>query len=75
MKLRELSASYRWQPQFWGASGIQLSLIGRNLFSIDDYSGYDPEINIGGQRTAVRGFDFVEVPIPRSIAFQISLNY
>ncbi len=75
VKLRELSASYRWQPQFLGTSGIQLSLIGRNLLSIDDYSGYDPETNIGGQRTAVRGFDFVEVPIPRSIAFQISLNY
>ncbi|MCY3869858.1 MAG: TonB-dependent receptor, partial [Gemmatimonadetes bacterium] len=75
VKLRELSASYRWQPQFLGLSSIQLSLIGRNLLSIDDYSGYDPETNIAGQRTAVRGFDFVEVPIPRSIAFRISLNY
>lgn len=75
VKLRELSASYRWQPQFLGLNSIQLSLIGRNLLSIDDYSGYDPETNIAGQRTAVRGFDFVEVPIPRSIAFRISLNY
>ena len=75
VKLRELSASYRWKPQFLGLSSIQLSLIGRNLLSIDDYSGYDPETNIAGQRTAVRGFDFVEVPIPRSIAFRISLNY
>ena len=75
VKLRELSASYRWQPQLSGLSSIQLSLIARNLLSIDNYSGYDPETNIAGQRTAVRGFDFVEVPIPRSIAFRISLNY
>ncbi len=75
VKLRELSASYRWQPQFLGLNSIQLSLLGRNLLSIDDYSGYDPETNIAGQRTAVRGFDFVEVPIPRSISFRISLNY
>ena len=75
VKLRELSASYRYQPQFLGLSSIQLSLIARNLLSIDDYSGYDPETNIAGQRTAVRGFDFVEVPIPRTIAFRISLNY
>ena len=75
VKLRELSASYRWQPQLSGLSSIQLSLIARNLFSIDNYSGYDPETNIAGQRTAVRGFDFVEVPIPRSIAFRISLNH
>ena len=75
VKLRELSASYRWQPQLSGLSSIQLSLIARNLLSIDNYSGYDPETNIAGQRTAVRGFDFVEVPIPRSIAFRISLNH
>ena len=73
VKLRELSASYLWQ--LGKANSIQFSLVGRNLFSIDDYSGYDPETNVAGQRTAVRGFDFVEVPIPRSFSFSVSLNY
>lgn len=75
IKLRELSASYTLYPDQWGIESLRMSLIGRNLFSIDNYSGYDPEINVTGQSTVVRGFDFVEVPIPRSIAFGITANF
>ncbi len=74
IKLRELSLTYTWYPQFSGVSSVRFSLIGRNLFSWDDYQGYDPEVNVGGQRTVVRGFDFVEVPIPRTIQFGISVD-
>lgn len=75
LKLRELSVSYTTHPQFWGLQSVRFSLIGRNLLSIDNYSGYDPEINTAGQRTAVRGFDFVEVPIPRSVLFGVTANF
>ena len=75
IKLRELSASYTFFPKSSGFRSIRLSAIGRNLFSIDDYNGYDPETNVAGQRTAVRGFDFVQVPIPRSIIFGVTANF
>jgi hypothetical protein len=54
---------------------LKLSLTGRNLFSIDSYTGYDPETNVAGQRTAVRGFDFVQVPIPRSFVFGVTAKF
>ncbi len=75
IKLRELAATYRLNTNAFGLSGIQLSLVGRNLLSIDDYSGYDPETNVAGQRTAVRSFDFVEVPVPRTFSFSVTFNY
>jgi TonB-dependent starch-binding outer membrane protein SusC len=75
LKLRELSVSYTAFPEFLGLRSLQFSLVGRNLLSIDNYSGYDPELNTAGQLTAVRGFDFVEVPIPRSIQFGITANF
>lgn len=75
LKLREISASYTLFPEFIGLESLRLSIIGRNLFSFDSYSGYDPETNVGGQRTAVRGFDFVQVPIPRSYQFSITANF
>jgi TonB-dependent starch-binding outer membrane protein SusC len=75
LKLRELSVSYTAFPEFLGLRSIQFSLVGRNLLSIDNYSGYDPELNTAGQLTAVRGFDFVEVPIPRSIQLGITANF
>jgi TonB-dependent starch-binding outer membrane protein SusC len=47
-------------------------LLGRNLVSFDDYSGYDPETNSAGQSSKVRGDDFGNIPIPR--VFQIGVN-
>ncbi|MGM0546804.1 MAG: TonB-dependent receptor domain-containing protein [Bacteroidota bacterium] len=75
LKLRELSVSRTIFTEFAGLESLRLRLSGRNLFSIDSYSGYDPEINTAGQRTAVRGFDFVEVPIPRSVQFSLTANF
>lgn len=62
LKLRTLSVNYRFsQPQLQrfglGAIGIQslqLGLIGRNIFTITPYSGWDPEqgLNLGSRLNA-----------------------
>ncbi|MEL7832660.1 SusC/RagA family TonB-linked outer membrane protein [Fodinibius sp. Rm-B-1B1-1] len=75
LKLRELSVSYTSKLNAFGMKSLKLSLAGRNLFSIDSYTGYDPETNVAGQRTAVRGFDFVQVPIPRSFIFGVTAKF
>lgn len=75
IKLREVSVAYDFRPEFLKGNSLRLSLAGRNLFSIDDYSGYDPEVNAAGQSTAVRGFDFVEVPIPRTYAVGVQVSF
>jgi outer membrane receptor protein involved in Fe transport len=75
IKLRELSLSYTLFPTQLPVESIRLNLAARNLFSIDSYSGYDPEVNVGGQRTTTRNFDFVEVPIPRSFSLGATLNF
>ena len=75
VKLREISASYVLAPKLWKLQNVRFTLSGRNLLSIDNYSGWDPETNAAGQDNAVRGFDFVEVPIPRTFLFGISLNF
>lgn len=75
VKLRELSAAYTVTPKFWGFRNVRFSVAGRNLLSIDNYSGYDPETNAAGQSNAVRGFDFVEVPIPRTLTVGINATF
>jgi TonB-dependent starch-binding outer membrane protein SusC len=75
MKLRELSISYTINPKFLKNNSMRFTLSGRNLLSIDKYKGWDPETNAAGQDNAVRGFDFVEVPLPRVIMFGINLNF
>ncbi len=55
-----------------GRTGLTLS--GRNLFSVDKYRGYDPEVNVASQSTLVRGFDWSTIPLPRTWSFGITAN-
>lgn len=71
VKLREVSLSYNF-GSLKSIRDITLSLSGRNLISWDNYKGYDPEVNAGGQSTLLRGIDFGSVPIPRTFSLSLS---
>jgi len=75
VKLRELAVNYTLQTSRLPFENVQINASGRNLVSLDTYDGFDPETNVGGQRTGVRGFDFVQVPIPRSFSLGMTLNF
>ncbi|QYA26990.1 SusC/RagA family TonB-linked outer membrane protein [Gramella sp. MT6] len=75
VKLREVSLAYTFYKPFNYIDNIRLSLVGRNLVSWDDYSGWDPEINAAGQSNGVRGFDFAGVPIPRTFQFGVNVSF
>ena len=74
VKLREISLSYSF-GQFKGLRDLTITLSGRNLISWDDYKGYDPEVNAGGQSTILRGIDFGAVPIPATFSFGIGAKF
>ena len=74
VKLREVSLSYVF-GNFKKLKDITLSISGRNLISWDDYKGYDPEVNAGGQSNILRGIDFGAVPIPKTYAFGLSAKF
>ncbi|MCB0584239.1 MAG: SusC/RagA family TonB-linked outer membrane protein [Phaeodactylibacter sp.] len=74
VKLRELTLSYTTNPKTPAISSLRVFVQGRNLLSFDDYTGWDPEVSSSGQTNGVRGFDFNEVPIPRTLRFGISLT-
>ena len=75
VKLRELAFNYKLIEPFKSVDAITFSLIGRNLYSWDDYSGWDPEINTPGQSNGVRGFDFAGVPIPKTYQLGINVSF
>ncbi len=72
IKLREVAISYQLPAFVKFIKSPSISLVGRNLFSFDDYDGYDPETNAGGNSSVLRGIDFGNVPIPRT--FQITFR-
>jgi TonB-linked SusC/RagA family outer membrane protein len=73
-KLRELSLSYNF-GKIKGFSDLSVSFSGRNLISWDNYNGYDPEVNAGGQSTILRGIDFGATPIPKTFSFGIQAKF
>lgn len=75
VKLRELAIGYNYKPKGNAIQNVRFSLVGRNILSIDNYTGWDPEINTPGQSNGVRGFDFGGVPIPRTIQLGVNLTF
>jgi hypothetical protein len=75
-KLREASVRYSLNADKVpvlarvGTRNIALSLIGRNLFVITGYSGYDPEI--GGVLTRTDSFAF---PTFRTFTFSVDVEF
>ena len=74
IKLREIALSYGL-GRIGNVENINLTLIGRNLASFDNYTGFDPETNSAGQSSKVRGDDFGNIPIPRTYQFKITIEF
>lgn len=75
VKVREIGFSYRFNEPWMKKTDLTLSVTGRNLFVITKYEGYDPETNAGGNSSLLRGVDFGNVPIPRTVQFSATYNF
>ena len=74
-KLREVSLSYRIGKVSKVFKDLTIMVSGRNLYSWDNYKGYDPEVNAAGQSTLLRGIDFGAVPIPKTYSLSLQANF
>jgi outer membrane receptor protein involved in Fe transport len=77
IKLRELSLTF-FAPDAWArsfrASRLSLTLAGRNLLTIDDYSGVDPEVNAFGQENFSTS-DFESQPQVRYWTARLNIGF
>jgi TonB-linked SusC/RagA family outer membrane protein len=74
VKLREIAVGYSF-GKIKSLNDVTVSIGARNLISWDNYKGYDPEVNAGGQSTVLRGIDFGAVPIPRTFTLNIRVKF
>lgn len=78
VKLRDVSLTYRTSDAWvegLGLQSVQLELLGRDLYTWTDYSGYDPEVNMFGLSTVARGVDFAVYPHPRTFSVGVQVVY
>ena len=78
LKLRELAVSYRLsRAQLnrvglgnWAPDAIALGIVGRNLFTVTGYSGWDPEVGSANTR-----FDNFSYPPPRNFTASFEIFF
>jgi hypothetical protein len=75
VKLREVALSYALPTFTKFISALNLSVVGRNLYSWDHYNGFDPETSAGGSSDLLRAIDFGNVPIPRTYQLKLSATF
>ena len=78
IRLRELSLSYslpkKWFENTPVIKGIDLSLIGRNLFFFMNDAPFDPDgaLSMGN---SLQGVDVYGMPSTRSFGFNVKVNF
>ena len=78
IRLRDVNIAYSVPTSMlsktpFGAASITLT--GRNLFLITDYTGIDPETNLTGNASNVIGYDYFNNPNTKSYGFKLNVTF
>ena len=74
IKLKNISLTYDWNHPFHisGLDKLQFTFTATNVFTITNYSWYDPDVNAFGSDSSRRGVDIYSYPSSRT--FTLSIN-
>lgn len=79
VRLRSVSLGYtfRDQPFFQKLpfDSFRVYLTGQNLFTITDYPGYNPEVNMRPEDPLSQGEDYGTYPLAKSVIFGVNLTF
>ena len=77
IKLKNVSLSYNWIRPFKSTAieNVMFTFSASNLFTITDYSWYDPDVNAFGSDSSRRGVDIYSYPSSRSFSLGINVTF
>ncbi len=81
LRLREAAIYYRLPSKtvssWLGGSieGIKLGVSARNVFTITDYSSYDPEVSVNGGAGLSSGIEVTPFPSSQQFYFHLNVNF
>ncbi len=81
LRLNNATIGYSLNPQNLGlgdlVNNIRFTITGQNLFVISDYSGFDPEVNTGGDIDGIQtfGIDRFTYPSPTTVVFGLNVSF
>jgi len=77
-RLRTLTLSYALPARLFtrvGGSSARIYVTGTNLFTISDYSGFDPDVSSESVGNLNRGVDIGAYPLARTITTGVSIGF
>lgn len=77
IRIQEITLGYDFKKLFPGMpfGQARLYVAGRNLITITDYSGMDPEVGYGDARSFVQGIDLGFYPAPKIYLMGVNLKF
>jgi hypothetical protein len=75
IRLQNISLGYTIPSIQKYISKARIFVSGQNLFTITDYSGFDPEVNNRGQNNLNRGDDYDAYPRSRTLTLGVNLEF
>ena len=81
VRLREAAIYYRFANSIVNSlfgdnvEGVKLGISGRNIFTITDYSSYDPEVSVNGGAGLSSGIEVTPFPSSRQFYFHLNVNF
>lgn len=78
LRLKNLTFGYTFPKKIiskWGLESLRLYANIQNLFTITDYSGYDPEIGVSTAGANVMGLDNGRYPSPTTYSFGLNVSF
>jgi len=81
LRLNNATLGYSLDPSLIGlgkiTNDIRFTITGQNLFTITDYTGFDPEINTGSSIDGIQtfGIDYFSYPKSRTVLFGLNVAF
>ena len=75
LRCKNISLTYNWPHPFKFVDNIMFTASVNNLFTITNYSWYDPDVNAFGSDAARRGIDLSSYPSARTYNFNIQMTF
>ncbi len=78
IRLKSLKLSYNFKSQLiknWRLTSLEVYLAGKNLITLTNYSGMDPEVNYNSSNSIIMGTDFFTCPQAKTILLGVCVKF
>lgn len=75
LRLRDVTLTYDLPDRLFAGTGGSVFLKAHNLFTLTDYTGYNPDTNGRAGMTAAYGYDVSSYPLARTYTLGVTLDF